>query len=165
MRKRSIIVISGIFLLLIITLLPIHKALKVTNMRDDSLVFCAFVEEGDEFILSFVHSINKRAVYEYIKIREDKLMIYKARYDAFGAGMPEYPAGTATLKMIDKSVLELDNINRTVDDITVFVGTIADHQIEIKKHKIALNAIAQPQDSLKFEVGKISYFDLWKGNF
>ena len=79
------------------------------------------LDNNDEFILSFIHSINKRPVYEYIKNMNGHLVVYKARYDAFGAGMPETSSGNIKIHMKENSIIELTGIDRQIDDFSVFV--------------------------------------------
>ena len=50
-------------------------------------------------MLSFVHSVNRRPVYDTLRVERDHLVIVRSRYDSFGAGMPEAstPEGTLTI--------------------------------------------------------------------
>ena len=68
---------------------PFIPALEIVDGRDGRVAFCARVRPGEEFVLSFVHSVNKRPVYDTLRAEGDHLVIVKSRFDSFGAGMPE----------------------------------------------------------------------------
>ncbi len=161
-KVTKVISFIGIVVVLICIIAPIHNALIVNNTKTGNYITAFPVKDNDEFVISFIHSINKRPVYEYIKIAGKQLNIYKARYDAFGAGMPETSTDGLHLAMKEHGVLELTNINRIKNDISIFVGTVAEHVIEINGSRISLDTLAKPGESLTFKVGRVSYFDFWK---
>jgi len=78
---------------------PFVPALELVDGRSGRVVFCARVQPGEEFVLSFVHSVNKRPVYDTLRAEADHLVIVRSRFDSFGAGMPEAstPEGTLTI--------------------------------------------------------------------
>lgn len=161
-------VIKILFFLLVIGFLFFifiqkHDFLIISQTKTDKIIRYFEIKPIDEFILIFTHSINKRPVYEYIKTHDQQMTIYKARYDAFGAGMPETEEGGLVIAMKEKGIIELTNINRTIDEFSVFVGTVADHKIRIHGKEIPLNTIASPGESLTFSTQKATYFELWKG--
>ncbi|MHC1758837.1 MAG: DUF1850 domain-containing protein [Negativicutes bacterium] len=142
---------------------PLHTILKVENVKEDKWVFCASVHEGEEFILSFVHSFNRRPVFDTIRVEGDHLLIVKSRYDSFGAGMPETSAGDLQLRIADDGWLELTGINRSMKDITMFAGTVANHSLRIRDKEFPLIDMVRPGTSVKFSMGKISTYDYLKG--
>ena len=68
---------------------PLYPVLRVASVKKAELLFCARMAEGEEFVLSFIHSVNKRPVFDTLRIEGDHLLIVKSRFDSFGAGMPE----------------------------------------------------------------------------
>lgn len=150
-----------IFILAFISI-PRDNILIITETDTGKILRYFHLEEEDEFILSFTHSINKRPVYEYIKNHDGLLVVYKARYDAFGAGMPETSVDGLKITMKENGIIELTNINRQMDEFSVFVGTVANHKIAIHGEEIPLNTISQPGESLTFKLTNSSYLNLWK---
>lgn len=142
--------------------IPKYDMLTISDTKTGKILHHIKLENQDEFVLSFTHSINKRPVYEYIKTHDGQMTVYKAIYDAFGAGMPETSTNGSSLKMKENGVIELTNINRQMDEFAVFVGTIANHKISIHNQDIPLNTIGNPGQSLTFKIIHSSYFDLWK---
>ena len=139
-----------------------ENILIISHTSTGRLLRYFHLQPEDEFILSFTHSINKRPVYEYIKINDNQLIVYKARYDAFGAGMPETSVDGLKLTMIENGIIELTNINRCMDEFSLFVGTVANHKINIQNQEIPLNTLASPGESLTFKLTASSYLNLWK---
>jgi hypothetical protein len=141
---------------------PFISALEIVDGRDGRVAFCARVRSGEEFVLSFTHSVNKRPVYDTLRAEGDHLVIVKSRYDAFGAGMPESSTDEGTLTVAPDGWLEW-TVNRPVPEITVRVGRVAEHTLHIKGRQIRLADLAEPGKPLTMRVRKIRMFDLLKG--
>jgi len=80
---------------------PLPPVLEVTRADSDQLVLCAEMAAGEEFVLSFLHSVNRRPVYETLRVAGDHLVIVGARFDSLGAGMPEASTEQGTLRWTD----------------------------------------------------------------
>lgn len=142
---------------------PLVPVVAVTNAQTRQPVLYLQCSQGEEFIIGFTHSVNKRPVYDYVQVDQESLLVVKSRYDAFGAGMPESAPPGAVLQTIDDNILELTNINLLLPEIGLFVGTVANHTLTIKGNTLALTDIVPPGTQLKFHVARISYLDMWKG--
>jgi hypothetical protein len=160
MRRRWIaglvVVGAGVVGLL---LWPFIPALEIVDGRDGSIAFCAGVRPGEEFVLSYVHSVNKRPVYDTLRAEADHLVIVGSRFDSFGAGMPEASTQDGTLTVSKGSLLEW-SVNRAVPDITVRVGWVAEHTLHVKGREIRLADLAEPGKPLTMRVRKIRMLDL-----
>ena len=141
---------------------PLIPALEIIDGRSGRVVFCARVQTGEEFVLSFVHSVNKRPVYDTLRAEVDHLVIVRSRFDSFGAGMPEASTPDGTLAIAKDGWLEW-TVNRPVPEITVRVGWVAEHTLLIKDRAIRLADLAEPGKPLTMRVRKIRIFDLLKG--
>jgi len=160
MRRRWIaglvVVGAGVVGLL---LWPFIPALEIVDGRDGYIAFCAGVRPGEEFVLSYVHSVNKRPVYDTLRAEADHLVIVGSRFDSFGAGMPEASTQDGTLTVSKESLLEW-SVNRAVPDITVRVGWVAEHTLHVKGREIRLADLAEPGKPLTMRVRKIRMLDL-----
>jgi hypothetical protein len=141
---------------------PFIPALELIDGRSGRGAFCARVRPGEEFVLSFVHSVNKRPVYDTLRVEADHLVIVKSRFDSFGAGMPDATTDQGTLIVAPDGWLEW-TVNRAVPEITVRVGWVADHTLLIKDREIRLADLAEPGQPLIMRVRKIRMLDLLKG--
>jgi hypothetical protein len=112
--------------------------------------------ENEEFVLSFIHSVNKRPVFDTLRMEGNQLLIVKSRFDSFGAGMPE---GS---QMGQDGWLEWV-VNRPVPEVTLFVGWVANHSLRVKGREIPLTELAEPGTLLSLRAGKASRYGLWKG--
>jgi len=145
-----------------LSLWPLIPALELVDGRSGRVVFCARVQPGEEFVLSFVHSVNKRPVYDTLRAEADHLVIVRSRFDSFGAGMPEASTPEGTLTIAKDGWLEW-TVNRAVPEIIVRVGWVADHTLHIKDREIRLADLAEPGQPLTMRVRELRLFDLLKG--
>jgi hypothetical protein len=141
---------------------PFLPVIEIVDGRVGRVAFCARVRPGEEFVLSFVHSVNRRPVYDTLRAEGEHLVIVKSRFDAFGAGMPEASTPEGTLTIAKDGWLEW-TLNRPVPEITIRVGWVANHALSIKDREIRLADLAEPGQPLTMRVRKIRMFDLLKG--
>jgi len=152
----------GVLIALFYLFYPLYIVLAITATKQGRVVLCAEMAEGEEFVLSFIHSVNKRPVYDTLRIEGDHLLIVKSRYDSFGAGMPE--TSTENMKLqFDKDGWLVWTVNRPVPEILLFVGRVANHSLSIKGREIALVDLVEPGTSLSLKTHKASFFGIWKG--
>jgi hypothetical protein len=138
---------------------PLSPMLEIVDGRAGGVVFCARVASGEEFVLSFVHSVNRRPVYDTLRVEADHLVIVKSRFDSFGAGMPEASTQDGTLTVVEKGWLEW-TVNRPTPEITVRVGREADHTVRFKGRDFRLSDLAEPGSALTLRVRKFRLLDI-----
>jgi hypothetical protein len=141
---------------------PFILAFEIVDGRSGGIAFCSRVQPGEEFVLSFVHSVNRRPVYDTLRIEADHLVIVKSRFDSFGAGMPDATTDEGTLIVAPDGWLEW-TVNRPVPEITVRVGRVAEHKLNLKGREIRLADLAQPGTPLTMRVRNLRMIDLLKG--
>ena len=141
---------------------PFISLLEIVDASSGRVVFCNRVKPGEEFVLSFVHSVNRRPVYDTLRTEADRLVIVKSRFDSFGAGMPESSTSEGTLTVARDGWLEWA-VNRPVPDVTVRVGRVAEHTLHLKGREIRLSDLSEPGSALTMRVRKARLLDLLKG--
>ena len=141
---------------------PFLPVIEIVDGRVGRVAFCARVRPGEEFVLSFVHSVNRRPVYDTLRAEGEHLVIVKSRFDAFGAGMPEASTPEGTLTIAKDGWLEW-TVNRPVPEITIRVGWVANHTLSIKDREIRLADLVEPGQPLTMRVRKARMLDLMKG--
>ena len=141
---------------------PFIPVLEIVDGRVGRVAFCARVKTGDEFVVSFIHSVNRRPVYDTLRVEADHLVVVKSRFDAFGAGMPESSTSEGTLAVAPDGWLEW-TVNRPVPDVTIRVGRVADHTLHLKDREIHLSDLSEPGTALTLRVRKARMLDLIKG--
>jgi len=163
MSRRLIagLVAAGASGIAVFLLWPLFPVLEIVDGRCGLVVFCARVQPGEELVLSFVHSVNRRPVYDTLRVEADHLVIAKSRFDTFGAGMPEASTQEGTLTVAEDGWLEW-TVNRPTPEITVRVGRVADHTVHYKGRDIRLSDLAEPGSALTLRVRKSRWLDLMK---
>ena len=137
---------------------PLFPVLEIVDGRSGRAVLCARVQPGQEFVLSFVHSVNRRPVYDTLRVEADHLVIVRSRFDTFGAGMPEASTQDGTLRVAEDGWLEW-TVNRPTPELTV---RVADHTVHYKGRDIRLSDLAEPGSALTLRVRKSRCLDLMK---
>ena len=148
--------------LVVVFFYPQGLALEIVNANTGQVVLCADMAEGEEFVLSFVHSVNKRPVYDTLRVARDHLVIVKSRFDAFGAGMPETSTEQGSFRVAADGWLEW-TINRPLPEVIVRVGRVANHTLHLKSRETRLAALAEPGTPLALRVQNRSIYAVWKG--
>jgi hypothetical protein len=141
---------------------PFFSVLEISDLNTGRAVLCTRMRAGEEFVLAFTHSVNRRPVYDTLRAEGDHLVIVKSRFDAFGAGMPDATTDEGTLVVAPDGWLEW-TVNRPVPEVTVRVGRVAEHKLNLKGREIRLVDLAQPGVPLTMRVRKARMLDLLKG--
>lgn len=143
--KKIIVLLA----LIIILFIPIFPKLLINNK--------IFNIEKKEFIISYTHSVNRGRVRDYYIIKSKYIILSKTRFMSYGAGIPEPEKRQKFTETED--YIEISDINKKIDNLYLFVGTIANHIIEIDGEKIELKKIFKPQESIKIEYKILSLFE------
>ena len=146
--KKIIVLLA----LIIILFIPIFPKLLINNK--------IFNIEKKEFIISYTHSVNRGRVRDYYIIKSKYIILSKTRFMSYGAGIPEPEKKQKFIETED--YIEISDINRKIDNLYLFVGTIANHKIEIDEKKIELKEIFKPQENIKIEYKILSIFEYIK---
>jgi hypothetical protein len=143
-------------------LVPSQIVLLVGTSKPAATVLCARMADGEEWTISYIHSVNRRPVYDDLKVEGQNIRIIRSRFDTFGAGIPETSTPEHPLRFGPDGRLEY-TVNRLVPDIAIFVGRVARHVLHLKGREIPFDSLAQPGTALHFSVGRLSYYQLSKG--
>lgn len=141
---------------------PGVHVLELSSAASGKDLWCTRVKEGEEFLLSFTHSVNRRPVHETLRIQGGRLVIVGSRFDSFGAGMPEASTDEGNLTILPDGWLQW-TVNRPVPEIVVRVGRIAGQTLTVGGQSISLADLAEPGQGIVFRVGRRSLFHLLKG--
>ena len=140
--------------------IPSQSVLIVAE-APEKVVLCARMSEGEEWTISYTHSVNRRPVYDFLRVEGNGLRIIRSRYDAFGAGMPETSTPDNPLRVGPDGWLEY-TVNRPVPDVTIFVGRVAGHALHLKGRLIPFISLSEPGKSLRFFVERRSPYRIFE---
>ena len=160
-RLIACLIAAGAGGMAVFLLWPLFLVLEIVDGQSGRMAFCTRVQPGEEFVLSFVHSVNRRPVYDTLRVEADHLVIARSRFDTFGAGMPEASTQDGTLSVAEDGWLEW-TVNRPTPEITVRVGRVADHTVHYKGRDIRLSELAEPGSALTLRARKSRWLDLLK---
>lgn len=141
---------------------PWISALVISEVRTGHILWCSPMKEGEEFVLSFTHSVNRRPVFDTLRVQGDHLVIVKSVFDTFGAGMPEASTEEGQFSVLPGGWLQW-SLNRPVPEIILRVGEVANHVLMIKAREFSLAELAKPGTALAFRVRTVSFFAAMKG--
>jgi hypothetical protein len=144
-----------------LVLWPRVVVLEIADPQGGRVVLCAAMADNEAFVLRFIHSVNKRPVFDTLRVTRDHVVIAKSRFDAFGAGMPETTTEQGTLSRSADGWLEW-TVNRAMPEVVVRVGRVADHSLLLRGREIPLTALARAGAPLALRGSTRSLFGLWK---
>lgn len=142
-------------------LVPRYVTLEIVPTDTGRQMLCAKMRDGEEFVLSFTHSVNRRPVYDTISVVRDQIIVVKSRYDAFGAGMPERSTSEGTFRVAEDGWIEW-TVNRPMLEVVVRVGRVANHTLHLKGREIPLALLSPPGTAVVLRSRTLSEFNLWK---
>ena len=87
---------------------------------------------GDEFSITFIHSVNKSPVTDYFEIREDGIYGIKTVYYGFGAGVPTGLEEGQTLTYGEDGSMIISGFDLKMDSLIYRVGTVSDHILTLR---------------------------------
>lgn len=160
--KRYIFTASIIVLAALLINLPLLNRFTISNSKTGEIVYIDTIDNAEEFTVSFRHSVNRTPVNEFVRIRENKFIVYKTTFYSYGAGMPEYDRTSRQKVTINDGVVLIENIDRELESFTYLVGTYADHTLSYKDKNIKLSELIEPQNPAFFSIRRVSLLNYIK---
>lgn len=163
-RRRALAVVAAAATLVAAAVLvPSRTALTVRAHRTGELRHAVAMRDGDELVIAYVHSVNRRPVRDTLRVEGQALRIATSRFDAFGAGIPDDATPGHPLRKTADGWMEY-TVDRLVPDVTLFVGRVAEHTLHVKSSAIPLATLAEPGTALRFSVERLSLLRLWRAD-
>lgn len=142
-----------------VLLVPSRRVVAVRSHPSGELRYCAPMSEGEEFVIAYVHSVNRRPVEDTLRVEGRGLRIVHSRFDAFGAGIPETGTPEHPLRTLPDGRLEYV-VDRPVEEVTVRVGRVAEHTLKLKGRSLRLDRLQPPGRALRLTVERQSLFEI-----
>jgi hypothetical protein len=95
------------------------------------------IEEGGEFAIEFVHSVNQSPVKEIFKAQGKEIRVFAVRFYTFGAGMHSDLEEGQTLTR-DGDAMVISGFSASYKELNYIVGTVSDHLLFINNEIISL---------------------------
>lgn len=118
---------------------------------DTGKMYAAYpVNEGDEFSVTFVHSVNRSPVTDVYQIRGGAIYVTRTIYYSFGAGVPSQLEPGQTLQYGADGSLIVSGFERWLDNLSYIVGTVSDHTLSIGQKSVSLRELCGRNATVRF---------------
>jgi hypothetical protein len=115
-----------------------EQSLLVIKDQDSGRVYGKWpLEEGDEFAIEFVHSVNKTPVRDFFRNEGGMIAPFATRFYSLGAGMQSVLEEGQTLSR-DGDALVITGFTVSYKELYYIVGTVSDHLLEINGETVSL---------------------------
>jgi hypothetical protein len=112
------------------------------------------VKQGDEFSVTFIHSVNKSPVTDVYQIRDGKIYVVRTIYYAFGAGVQTEIGEGQTLSYGPDGSMIVSGFDRELDNLSYIVGTVSDHTLLIGGNTLSLRELCGKNTTVRFLCGQ-----------
>ncbi|WP_300702564.1 DUF1850 domain-containing protein [uncultured Brachyspira sp.] len=159
MLKKIIICIFFIVIIIALLFVPLFPRLVLNGVKNNKVNFIFSINKK-EFLISYKGRVRDY----YIINTNNDIVLEKTRFVSYGAGMPD-PQNDEKIIITD-DYIEINNINKIIKDLYLFIGTVASHKIEfdvfdgfnIDRKEIELNRVFKPQVNIKIQYKRVSLF-------
>lgn len=112
------------------------------------------MNEGDEFSVTFVHSVNNSPVTDVYQIRNSRIFVVRTIYYSFGAGVQTEIEAEQTLEYGKDGSMIVSGFQRPMDKLSYIVGTVSDHILKINTKSISLRNLCGRNATVRFSYGR-----------
>ena len=113
------------------------------------------IRVGEEFELTFTHSLNLSPITDVIEWTGSDLSVVKSKFKAFGAGVPVPADGIGTDIINIDGHYELVGIEQHMQSVTILVQAVPNHQIAFRGRKASLLSLAGAGKSVTIAVKRV----------
>lgn len=160
-QKKALWGATIIALFLVTFVIPWRKALIVETTKEKRPLFCFLLEEGEEFVVYYTHSVNRRPVYDTLIFESDHFRVVRSRFDSFGAGIPSGEEGSRKLCKDDSGWI-LYELNYRIKEIPLFVAFTVSHGMIVRGKTIQFSDFVKPGTSLTLKPSILPLYLIWK---
>ncbi len=166
MSKLQLILYPIIFTITVCILIFVPQQQAIVfepNYSHADLVYIPTKGETS-FQIKYTHSIHLSNVVESYKITPcQKIHQYELMFEDFSIGMPSNAEDGETFEEIDGSYY-IKNMKRVFPYFHLRIGqVVANHTVIFKNKVYPLSQSIEPGTSVKVEIRKLNFFELWKG--
>ena len=127
----------------------------VLRNGDTTEEFARFrVSEGDEFSVTFIHSVNQYPLTDVYEIRDSKIYVVRTIYNNFGAGVQTEIEEGQTLEINENGEMVVSGFELEMPWLSYIVGTVSDHTLTLHGEEISLRELCGRNSKVAFSVEK-----------
>ena len=143
-------IMSVIIAAIVIMTLRGGDYLVLRNGDTDEEIARFRVSEGDEFSVTFIHSVNQYPLTDVYQIKNHKIYVVRTIYNNFGAGVQTEIEEGQTLEINENGEMVVSGFNMEMPYLSYIVGTVSDHVLTIDDEEISLREICGRNCKVKF---------------
>ena len=155
-------VIAALAVIILLSLLYTTPYLVLTNDHSGRILLVQRINEGDEFAVSFIHSVNISPVQEIYQVQQGQIVLTALEFYAFGAGMPTDLEAGQTLVHLPAGGMRIEGFERTITDLRYMVDYIADLTLHLGAKNISLASLDAPGQPIRFNLKQLT---IWQRVF
>ena len=154
--KYRYLLILLIFIILSFYIIKI-PVLTLEHFQKNKILYSFYINENDEFLVKWIHSVELTPWEEIFKISKNKeIILDRTRFKQFGAGVPDKANGKIIYK---NGYIIYDNINRKISLIPYGISKLAKHTFIIKNKTIKLYKLVNDGDRINIYIEKVNIFE------
>lgn len=136
-----------------------EDCLILRNGKTGNILASYPMEEGGEFSVRFIHSVNKSPVEDRYRIENGGIVVYETAYYSFGAGVQTELEEGQTLTYAEDGAMIISGFDKPIADLSYIVSPVYDHILLVNGEEISLRQLCGEERlvSFRFEKGKIGF--------
>lgn len=155
MKKKFVIGATAAILIVAVVAIIISISASpslVLKNKDTGKVYMKIpINDGEEFSVTFVHSVNQSPVTDVYEIRHGQIYLVRTIYYDFGAGVPTELYGNQTFSFGENGEMIISNMDTYIPDLIYIVGTVSDHTLSVNGgEKISLRNTCGRNSPVRF---------------
>lgn len=112
-------------------------------------------EQGFEFSVEFIHSVNKTPVKDTYRVENGKIRAYSTTYRSFGAGVQTQLEDGQEMTVDDNGNMVITGFDITYDPLRYIVSAAYDHVLFIGDKQVSLRETCGENTRIIFEVAPL----------
>lgn len=124
--------------------------LVLRNQDTGQVYACYRMEEGEEFSVQFIHSVNQTPLTDVYQIRDGQIYVVRTIYYGFGAGVQTELNEGESLEYGEDGSMIISGIDKPLPDLCYVVGMWSDHILTIKGEEISLRGLCGRGSAVDF---------------
>jgi hypothetical protein len=151
MKKIAPIIILT---LLLLTSFYSINVLTFEHFQEEEILLTFKVEEGDEFIVKWIHSVELTPWEEIFRIdSNNNIILDRTRFQQFGAGVPDFAGKTVEIK---DGYITYGEINQKIPLLPYGISNFAKHTLVFNDVEYPLYELVPDGDRINIYTEKIS---------
>jgi hypothetical protein len=150
---KKIIAIIILILLLLTSFYNIN-VLTFEHFQEEEILLTFKVEEGDEFIVKWIHSVELTPWEEIFRIdSNNNIILDRTRFQQFGAGVPDFAGKTVEIK---DGYITYGEINQKIPLLPYGISNFAKHTLVFNDVEYPLYELVPDGDRINIYTENIS---------